>query len=693
MKHPVHHSTIAKMIGTLCVLVCMFVFMTTAHAEEARINITANPSELTDSGTVTFTFEIANYNADYPMADVAITYNGTVYNVMSGQEIPPSGSASNITLTLNVAQSQLGKPITFVVTWTRNGEPMSQEASITVAQAENPIITVTRTASKTNVKPGETVTITYTIKNTTKFDMTDITLIDENISDQPIFQNETLRASRSTSYDFSYTMGEESVTSTPLVTYTVNGKTKTYSSVEPLELTMVLVKLGMKIQAGVPTINGVTFTIDVNNTGTQTISDITITDERANLVNETPFTLEAGESNTLSYVVVPLMTEPLRELTFTLKGTDPFGETYPNPETPMVSEIYQIYPYVDASQISVTISAETVTPWTAESKKITARITITNHSTVELSTVQVTEASNGLVKQYELLAAGTTTFDQTFDLTSPRNLTFTLKGYDPTGTKRTLAECPLPVAYGTETPAPAEATVAPSSGNMTIFNGLSNGIAKILIILGVLMVFAFVILVVLTAMERNRMPRRFEDDDVDLDDYFEPQRANKTAHMDYHDVPDPEEISYTKRMLAVKDEKPYPNAKTEPIRLPPAPPAKPAEPTRVIAPKQTPRNAEATRVVAPQQPPRTPRPAPRPDEVAERLVQTARSPYGETERAAAYRPVSDEVRPYVPHPKQVAQAVAPRVLEHQKQPKRQAKTKQTVTHIKKSIHPYNDDEE
>ena len=689
MKHPVHHSTIAKMIGTLFVLVCVFAFMTTAHAEEARINITASPSELTDSGTVTFTFEIANYNADYPMADVAITYNGTVYNVMNGQQIPPNGSARDITLTLNVSQSQLGKPITFVVTWTRNGEPMSQEASITIAQAENPIITVTRTASKTNVKPGETVTITYTIKNTTKFDMTDITLIDENISDQPIFQNETLRASRSTSYDFSYTMGEESVTSTPMVTYTVNGKTKTFSSVEPLELIMVLVKLNMKVQAGVPTINGVAFTIDVSNTGTQTISDITITDERANVVNETPFTLEAGETNTLSYVVVPLMTEPLREVQFSLKGTDPFDEEY----TLTPTDVYDVYPYVDASQISVAISAETVTPWTAESKKITARITITNHSTVELSTVQVIESSIGVVKEYELLAAGETTFDQTFDLSSPRNLTFTLKGYDPTGTKRTLAECPLPVAYGTETPIPAEVTVSPTVGNMTIFNGLSNGIAKILIILGVLMVFAFVILVVLTAMERNRMPRRFEDDDVDLDDYFEPQRPNKSASRDYHEAPDQEEINYTKRMLSMNDEKPYPSAKTEPIRLPPPPPPKPAEPTRVIAPKQPPRNAEATRVVAPQQPPRAPRPAPRADEVAERLVQTARSPYSETQSAASYRPVSDEARPYAPHPKQVAQAVAPRVLEPQKQPKRQAKTKQTVRRIKKAVHPYNDDEE
>ena len=110
---------INKILGAAFALICVFSFIPTAHAEEARVNITANPSELTDSGNVTFTFEIANYNADYPMSDVGITYNGKLYDVLHGAQIPPSGSARDITLNLAVTQSQLGKPITFLITWTR----------------------------------------------------------------------------------------------------------------------------------------------------------------------------------------------------------------------------------------------------------------------------------------------------------------------------------------------------------------------------------------------------------------------------------------------------------------------------------------------------------------------------------------------------------------------------------------------
>jgi uncharacterized protein (DUF58 family) len=56
---------IKKLLGAAFALICVFSFLPTAHAEEARITITANPSELVDGGNVTFTFEIANYNADY----------------------------------------------------------------------------------------------------------------------------------------------------------------------------------------------------------------------------------------------------------------------------------------------------------------------------------------------------------------------------------------------------------------------------------------------------------------------------------------------------------------------------------------------------------------------------------------------------------------------------------------------------
>jgi hypothetical protein len=653
----------------------MMMFIPNAHAEEVKVTITATPSELAEGGTVDFSFEIANYNTDYPLQDLTITYLGTLYEIMNGAEIPPSGSLLDIVLSLPVSESQLGSPIIFTVAWTRNGEPMSEEASITIARAENPVIDVTRTVDKENAKPGEEVVLKYTIQNETKFDMSEIMLIDEDISDDPILQHDTLRASSSYSIDYRYIMGEEDVESKPVVTYNVNGKTKTFTSIDPLTITMVRIQLDMSVEMGTPTPDGVNFTIVVTNTGSQEISGISITDERANLVNEEAFSLEPGESSTLSYLVVPLMTEPLRNVKFKLTGTDPFSEAY-ELET---EDTYEVYPFVDESQISVTMTAETVTQWTSESGAVTARIVITNHSTVELTNITIQETSIGVIKNYEILPAGDTAFDQEIMLGSPRNLSFTVKGYDPTGINRTLASCLMPVAYGTETATDApEITPLQNTGNLTLFNNLSSGINKVLIVLGALMVLSFVVLVVLTAMERTRMPRPFEDepDDFDdLDDYFDIPEQPEAKRQAYRGAPNQEEISYTKRMLAAQDEAQAGTVNNggAPISLPPPP----RSDTRREGRGGTERN-EVERTVENS----GVRKKTDEESAAERLVSTARTRYTDADNSATYRPAGRQEGTIRKDPGN-GNKTPPRVFENKKQPKRRPSRAQSVTHIEK----------
>ena len=58
------HALANRLLGLAAAFVCLFAFIPTAHAEEARINITANPTELTDTGNVVFT-RITSYNVCY----------------------------------------------------------------------------------------------------------------------------------------------------------------------------------------------------------------------------------------------------------------------------------------------------------------------------------------------------------------------------------------------------------------------------------------------------------------------------------------------------------------------------------------------------------------------------------------------------------------------------------------------------
>jgi len=284
------------------------------------------------------------------------------------------------------------------------------------------------------------------------------------------------------------------------------------------------------------------------------------------------------------------------------------------------------------------VRAETITPWTQESGKLYARVVITNHSTVELTNITVSETTIGVIKNYDVLAAGETSFDQEIQLGSPRNLNITVKGYDPTGANRALATCVMPVAYGTETAAPATPTPEQVGGSdFNIFGSINSGIMTVLIILGVLMVLSVIVLVALTALERAKRPHGFIEDDEE-DDYFEPQP--RTVKHAYHDVPDPEEIRYTQRMFATRPD-------------------------------------EAPAVVQ--------EPEPQAEDIAQRLVETARTRYTEAQSVASYRPVGESASPIAPpSQEQREQASVPRVFDYKKQPKAQPAKKPTVTRVSKS---------
>ena len=485
-----------------------------AADEEIKAVITADPGKMSEAGQAKFIFEISNYS-EYQISGISIIdFDGVAHEVELGVDefVAPNGSLKT-ELLLYVPEGRLGAPLEFVVTCIRSGEPVTVNASVTIERTADPVITVERAASAAMVRQGDSVTITYTLKNETKFDMTDITMIDEGVSDTAIMKESLLRSNDTLTRTTTIPMGADDIVSAPVVTYTVNGKAKSFSGLAEVRITAVLVKLAMKIDAGLPTSDGVVFTVEVKNTGNQPVRDIAVTDERGNAVTDAAFSLAAGESNTFSYTVVPLMTEAVRNVGFSLKGTDSLDQEY----TLTAQDTYAVYPFVDESQIKVTLKAETVTAWTSDSDALTMRITIVNNSAVELRNVAVSESILGVIKTFDILQTGETLFDQTVQLGSPRNLTFTVKGNDPTGTSRELATGTLPVAYGTEAASPAPEETPAVANNTNAFGFLSTTIAKVLLVLGILMVAAFVVLIVLTFAER-RVGGGFADDEDGDDD-------------------------------------------------------------------------------------------------------------------------------------------------------------------------------
>lgn len=479
-------------------------FAPAALAEDVRITVVAEPSELTAEGVVELNFSISNYS-DYELSSIQISTGGTVYPLAEENiVIPPSGTAYNLLIEYPVPESQIGLEIPFNVVWSQGGELRSLDVPVTIARAADPVISLARTSDKTHARQGDLINVHYVLTNTTKFDMTGIILIDENISDNPVYSGGTLLAGQSLPIDYQYTMGASDVTSTPVVTYEVNDKTKTFSAVEPLTFRLMLVQMSMDVSLGTPTVSGVPFSIDLKNTGNQDISSIRIVDERGGVVNQDEFTLKAGESITVPYTVVPVPTESVRSVSLVLTGKDPEGNDY----TLQPSRKYEVYPFVDGSAVNTAVYAEILEPWTAESGSVKVRLTISNDSTVELRNIAISEISLGVLENMDTLPSGAVTVEKTLKIGSPRNLTFSVKGEDVTGVTRQLGSCLLEIAYLQATQAPVS-TPLPAQDNQEqfVFSAITSTISRVLLILGILMLAAFAALLILSGVERQKAAR------------------------------------------------------------------------------------------------------------------------------------------------------------------------------------------
>ncbi len=515
----------------------MLLLAPAARAEDVRIQISADPAALTEAGLVTFTFSISNHS-DYELHEVTISQGGAVYPIADVQEliIPPGNSANHIVISAQVANSQIGLPITFTVSWRQGGEPYSQDVPVLVERAADPVISLTRTVEPVSAKTGEHVKVQYLLKNDTRFDMSGITLIDEQLSDHPIYESGAILAGNATTVEHNYIMGEESVVSAPVVTYTVNGKTKVFSAVEPVTVNMILPQLSMTVTPGTPSLSGVPFSFELVNTGNQDIQNIRITDERGVSVSDESFSLKVGAATVCSYVVLPVLTEPVRHVRFHVTGVDGRGESY---ELTSQKE-YDVYPFVDETQIQASLKAEIVTPWSAETGVISVRLTLLNNSTVALSNARVTEISLGELYTAETLPAGETVVEKELSIGSPRNLNFSAKAQDPTGTTREIGAYLLAVAYegGLGTPKPADATASPTEiSTENPFSFITGAISRVLVILGVIMGVAFIALVVLSFMERARSSRAgfFDDDEEEALDL----ETNARPRVEVLDAPPP----------------------------------------------------------------------------------------------------------------------------------------------------------
>lgn len=498
MKYVIHRNSI--LIALLFSIILLF--STSLATENVVIDIASvEPAELSGSGTVTISFELSNHS-ESDLSSISITIDDKEFDFPDSTAIPASGSAK-LPIALPISEAQLDKPLIFTVKWLSDGEPFFASAETIVSKTVDPTIILTRKLSTKHARAGQQVTVTYVLKNPTKFDMTEVTLIDEQISDDPIRKNDTLRANGSFSIEYSFVMGTKDIVSLPVVTYLVNEKTKSFSNIKPVTVAFSDVSVDISAEKKETDINGTAFEIQLTNTGTSDVFNVTVMDSDGNTVNSEPIDLKAGNTQKFFYQAAPLTSNQPKQVFFTFKGIDAYKDELESKNT----GVFLINPYYDDSQFSVYFSLCVLNGPTQDNHSAEIKFSIDNKSLLPLSDIRIVEPSMGEIIHLDSLPSGLTDIIQWISVDPDTDLEFFIEGRDDSGSNHQLNSVKLSNEFfAQESSAIIEdtATLNNDTNKSRTENLWSNFVFRILVIIVSVMVLACAILLTITVFEKFR---------------------------------------------------------------------------------------------------------------------------------------------------------------------------------------------
>ena len=490
----------------LALLLCFGLWAPAAQA--AQIQAQSSPAAMTTGGEVTFSITITN-DGEAVMENVQISsaYSGIAFDGV-GASIDP-GAEKTFSATVIISEAALDQPISFDLNWLENGELRSDSTAITIQRQAAAVLSGSVSVDKTQASQGETVNITYTLTNSGMTPVSVVSLADKEISSKPIAENVVVDPGAPLVLTYEFTMGSATVTSAPVITYDDGlGNTQTLKLKETT-LGMVMNKLSMEVTQGEGTVNGVPFTLNLTNNGNQRISDIQVTDELGNKVNDGTFALAVGETRQLSYTV---LTDTERYVVFHVSGESASGEKYENN-----TKSFVVRKYIDPALLGIDFSAAVLEPLNSAGS-ITVRFTINNTGSLDMTDLVISEKTQGTdeegnptdvlteITRKDVVGPGEFSSDQVIFVGQPRELVFQLDMTDPAGNPYTYTAHITGDSIGVYDPADAEEAqqdVIQALG-VQIGTGISRALSVALIVLAVLIVLAIIALIVLRRLERQQ---------------------------------------------------------------------------------------------------------------------------------------------------------------------------------------------
>jgi uncharacterized repeat protein (TIGR01451 family) len=393
------------------------------------------------------------------------------------------GDTATGTATYTIIETDLPGPLTNLVTVTATdstGKAMTGEARASVELTYSASMEVVKTPSSTTAKVGDTVTYSYTVRNTGEVTLNGLALTDDKLGAIKINAN-TLAIGQTTTGTSSHLVVEGDLPGplTNVVTGTATdtqGQPITATATATVALTYTAALNVTKEPSARTAAIGdtVTYRFTVKNTGSVTVNGLTLTDNKLGAINPEKASLAPGESTaaSIAHIVVESdLPSPLTNVV-TAAANDILRQPVTSTATATVQLTYTAT--VEMTKVATPASAKV-------GQTVTYTYTITNSGKVTISDLVLTDDKLGSIKldQKSVAPGGTVTGKATYtinakDVPGPIINTVLLDGKDPAGGSIS-AKATATVTITRDTITPALTCIAANSdGTFTAFFGYNN---------------------------------------------------------------------------------------------------------------------------------------------------------------------------------------------------------------------------
>lgn len=392
----------------------------------------------------------------------------------------------------------------------RYEQHITKEYSAAITRdSARPMIEFSRSQSMTYAQPGQSITLTYTVKNTGN-----VPLISVDVSDELIGEVGTLSElaiDEKKTFTKRVTVGESALSSKPRVTYSYSGsqdiveKELAASSIKiaqpslevVLEADATLVNPGDTVMLRCKLINNGNVGYRKVQLSDQVLGDLGFIDD-----------LRAGKDTVYAKAV---RISSKTTFKFTITANDTTGS-----DVTAVSNSLTIDVVNQADEGSLTLSAQPDRTTVAEGEAVNFTLVLCNSGASDIYGIELSERTRGFIAHINQLRAGETMpITASYTVTGYEMFTFSASMTQHDGAKREALAGPITIQLGeatpTEAPTPAPtaipaATIAP--GVMRAYNAVFNHIITIVLAVSVCIVIVLIVMVMVSRSQRKPGAKR-----------------------------------------------------------------------------------------------------------------------------------------------------------------------------------------